>query len=111
MTNQKVEKKWFALRHKFLKEIGKKPDIDAFLFLIGIQEVGQVKNNFKKEEKQDLMHVAVSLFLEKDGLGKYMGYDDQNWPHWELIANPPKRSRKDQEEWLKSHIVRYFEEA
>jgi len=47
------------------ERFGKKPDMEAILFLIGIQEFGQLKEKFTKEQKQDLMHVAVCSYLPK----------------------------------------------
>ena len=36
------------------------PDLQTILFLIGVQELGRIpKTKFTKEEKRDLMHIAV----------------------------------------------------
>ena len=48
-----------------VERFGKKPDLEAILFLIGMQEYGQLKDKFTKEQKQDLMHVAVCLLLSQ----------------------------------------------
>lgn len=111
MEAREIQKKWFDLRTRFLKTLGKKPDLNALLFIIGAQESGMIKDSFSKEEKQDLMHVAVSTFLEKQGYCKYEGRDDQGWPHWKFIKNLPKREKKEQERWLIHQVVLYFEEV
>ena len=60
-----LQTRWWALETKLVERFGKKPDLETILFLIGIQEFGQLKEKFTKEQKQDLMHVAVcSLFLK-----------------------------------------------
>ena len=41
--------------------------MEAILFLIGIQEVGDFRTKFTKEQKQDLMHVAVCSLLSPSG--------------------------------------------
>ncbi len=43
------------------------PNLDAMLFLIGVQELGRWKEEFTKEEKQDLMHIAICRLLSYDG--------------------------------------------
>ncbi len=102
---------WHKLRKTFLDKLGKKPDINAFLFMIGIEQCGFIKDAYTKEEKQDLVHVAVSEFLCKDGHSSYEGRDESGWPHYKAMSNPPELSIKEQEHWLKTHIVRYFEDC
>ena len=34
-------------------------DLDAIIYLIGVQELGNIHNNFKKDQKLDLMHIAI----------------------------------------------------
>jgi hypothetical protein len=42
------------------KTIGKKlKDLNGVLFIIGMQELGQGAKRFSKEEKQDLLHIAI----------------------------------------------------
>jgi hypothetical protein len=59
----------------------KKPDNGNVLFLIGIQEFGGSQEKFTKEQKQDLMHVAVCSLLMQSGYYEIEGYDVDNWPH------------------------------
>ena len=73
-----------------------------------MQEVGQTRK-FTKEEKQDLMHVAICRLLEKDDIYEFVGQDDDGWPHFEINRQLPKLSREEQEELLKLRIIDYFE--
>jgi hypothetical protein len=109
MEQWEVDFKWLEVRHQVKDQFGKKvmPDLNAMLFLIGVQEVGQVRT-FSKEEKQDLMHVAVCRLLEKDGIYEYVGKDDEGWPHFELNRQFPNMARQEQEELLKIKIIEYF---
>ena len=111
MDKPSLNKQWHSLRMSFLETLGKKPDINAFLFIIGIEQCGIIKDAFSKEEKQDLIHVAVAGFLCKDGYFSYEGKDASGWPHYTTVEVPPKLSVKEQEQWLKGHIVRYFEDC
>ena len=84
------------------------PDMNALLFLIGVQELGRWRQDFTKEEKQDLMHIAVCRLLSYDGNYEFVGRDDDGWPHYKLVAKVPPRSLAAQEELLKQHIITYF---
>lgn len=96
---------------KMLKErFGKEPDIETILFLIGIQELGQVKRKFTKEQKQDLMHIAICTLLSKDGYYQFENYDKDGWPHFREIKKRPPMEPKEQEDFLKEHIIHYFEQ-
>ncbi len=86
----------------------KLPDLQAILFLIGIQEVGQLRNKYTKEEKQDLMHVAVCQLLSQDGYYEFIGQDEDNWPHFKLVRALPRGTVEEQENLLKEKILEYF---
>jgi len=62
-----LQSRWWKLEEKLLARFGKKPDVEAILFLIGIQEFGEIRKKFTKEQKQDLMHVAVCNLLAQSG--------------------------------------------
>jgi hypothetical protein len=74
--------RWLKLRIKLKEQFGIKPDMDGVLFLIGIQEFGSGKQEFTKEQKQDLMHIAVCSLLAQSGYYVLDGYDEENWPHF-----------------------------
>jgi hypothetical protein len=103
------EKKWIELRQKLLKEFGKAPDMNAILLLIGINELGRIQKEFTKEEKQDLMHIAVCKLLSKEGYYEFIGKDDDGWPHYQPLKSPENMMFRDQEELLKDTIIEYFE--
>ena len=87
MENWEFDFKWQRIRHK-IKELFNKeslPDTNAILFLIGIQELGVPKQEYTKEEKQDLMHVAVCTLLEPLGYFEFKGRDEEGWPHYVQI--------------------------
>ncbi len=86
------------------------PTTDAVLFLIGIQELGRWKKGFTKEEKTDLMHLAVCRLLSYDGVYEFVGRDADGWPHWRQTGLVEKMPLDAQENLLKSHAVRYFKD-
>lgn len=104
------ERRWHRLLNKLGEVIGKKPaDVNGVLFLIGVQELGQGKRVFSKEEKQDLMHIAICKVLSLSGFYELEGIDEQGWPHWKLIKKLPHFDLLEQEKVLKMHLIEYFE--
>ncbi|MCB0654419.1 MAG: hypothetical protein KDC85_24275 [Saprospiraceae bacterium] len=101
---------WQHLRRWIKERFNKKgvPDLNSILFLIGIQELGKIQEAFSKEEKQDLMHIAICRLLSSDGHYKYLGKDVDGWPQWELLKPIDQSGVKNQEELLKTKIVEYF---
>lgn len=104
-----LQARWWRLEEKFLEKFGKKPDVEAILFLIGIQEVRNTKKKFTKEQKQDLMHVAVCTLLGQSGYYELQSYDKDGWPHFEQLKELPHYNMMEQENFLKDHILLYFE--
>ena len=62
-----LQVRWLKLRIKLKEKFGIKPDMNGVLLLIGIQELGKGRAEYSKEEKQDLMHIAVCKLLADDG--------------------------------------------
>src|SRR5688572_6596501 len=84
MEDWQVDFEWLRVRH-WVKDRFKKgdlPDLNAVLFLIGMQEVGRTQQKYTKEEKQDLMHVAICHLLSEEGYFEFLGMDEDGWPHW-----------------------------
>ena len=81
-----LEKRWGRLLDGLQETIGKKPnDLNGVLFLIGVQELGQGTRPFTKEQKQDLMHIAICKVLSLAGYYELEGLDKDGWPHWKLV--------------------------
>ena len=105
-----LQTRWWKLEAKLVERFdGKKPDLETILFLIGIQEFGQIKEKFTKEQKQDLMHVAVCSLLSQSGYYEVEGVDKDGWPHFKQLKAMPEMHTIEQENFLKDHILLYFE--
>jgi hypothetical protein len=102
--------RWMNLEHKLVERFGKKPDLEAVLFLIGIQEFGELKPKFTKEQKQDLIHVAVCCLLSQSGYFEYENTDIEGWPHFKQLKAMPPMGLKEQEDFIKDHVLLYFEQ-
>lgn len=105
-----LQRKWAALLSEVSTMIGKRPkDLNSVLFLIGVQELGRGNRTFSKEEKQDLMHIAICKVLSYSGYYILEGTDNEGWPHWKLIKKLPHFDLLEQEKLLKMHVLEYFE--
>lgn len=107
--NDDIQVRWWKLEETLMNKFGKKPDMEAILFLIGIQEFGNIQKKFSKEQKQDLMHIAVCSLLSQSGFYQLEGFDDDGWPHFLQLKELPTFGMIEQENFLKDHILLYFE--
>jgi len=82
--------------------------METILFLIGIQEFGDIRKKFSKEEKQDLMHIAVCSLFAQSGYYELERVDEQGWPHFKQLKALPVLNVVEQENFLKDHILQYF---
>ncbi len=106
-----LQQRWWDLEAKMVERFGKKPDMETILFLIGIQEFGDIKEKFTKEQKQDLMHVAVCSLLSQSGFYELEAVDEDGWPHFKQLKPMPELNMIDQENFLKDHVLLYFEQT
>lgn len=83
--------------------------MEAILFLVGLQETGFFREKITKEQKQDLMHVAVCSLLIPGGYYELDRVDDEGWPHFKQLKPMPDMTAFEQEDFLKDHVLLYFE--
>lgn len=83
-------------------------DLDAIIYLIGVQELGKVKQTFKKDEKIELMHIAICRLLEPYGYYEFEFFDNDGWPHYKVKEELPPLKAGEQSVLMKEAIVNYF---
>lgn len=108
MEDLNLDIEWINLIAKLEDRFGEDLELETILFLIGVQELGKGHQLFSKDQKMDLMHIAICKLLEPYGHYKYKGVDDDGWPHWERLNKLPHLSAQDQTTLMKSAIVQYF---
>ena len=106
---QLLKGKWEQLLHILADRFGEEPDLQALLFLMGVQELGQGPQKYSKDEKQDLMHIATCRLLSQFGYYELKGVDEQGWPDWELSQKLPPLTLREQDLLIKQAIIDYFE--
>src|ERR1700722_14985428 len=86
--------RWYEARNLVKEQFGQRPDVNAMLFIIGMNEVGIVKEKWEKEEKQDRVHVAVCKLLSFDGYYKLNEIGKDGWPQYEAVQDIPPLALK-----------------
>ncbi|MEO7444034.1 MAG: hypothetical protein ABIT96_07285 [Ferruginibacter sp.] len=107
-AEEDLQVRWLKLRIKLKEKFGIKPDMNGVLLLIGIQELGQGPQEFSKEQKQDLMHIAICTILSASGYYTPDGLDEEGWPHFTQVKALPDYIMMEQENFLKDHVLLYF---
>ena len=103
-----LQVRWWTLEAKLVERFDKKPDMETILFLIGVQEFGELRAKFTKEQKQDLMHVAVCSLFAQSGYYELEKVDEDGWPHYKQLKALPVMNMIEQENFMKDHILLYF---
>ncbi len=87
---------------------GEELDLDAIIYLIGVQELGKLHHTFKKDEKINLMHIAICRLLEPYGYYEFDFVDKDGWPHYKIREELPPLKAGEQSVLMKEAIVNYF---
>ena len=87
---------------------GEQLDLDAIIYLIGVQELGKLKRVFAKDEKVNLMHIAICRLLEPYGYYEFDFFDKDGWPHYKVKEELPPLKAGEQTILMKDAIVNYF---
>ena len=107
-----LKEKWDFLVTKLTQQFsdGEDLNLDGIIYLIGVQELGQGKRRFKKDEKMNLMHIAICRLLEPFGYYTFEYFDDDGWPHYQMLTELPNLKSGEQTILMKQAIIGYFEE-
>ncbi len=102
------EQKWRTLLETLESRFGGGMDVQDILYLVGVQELGQGFRPFKKQEKMDLMHVAICTVLVPQGFYTFEGRDEEGWPHFEEKMPLPALEPTEQDRLIRRALVDYF---
>lgn len=104
----KREISWDDVLAFFEKRFQEKLDVDGILYLIGVQELGKGPKNFSKDEKLDVIHIAVCTLMEPYGYYEFIGHDEDGWPHFERKKKLPFLKGADQDRLMQDAITNYM---
>lgn len=111
--DEALKQRWELVVEKLSKQFadGDTLDLDAIIYLIGVQELGQLDRTFKKDQKVDLMHIAICKLLLPYGYYELDFVDSEGWPHYLIKEELPHLKAGEQSILMKEAIVNYFIET
>ena len=109
---QNLKERWDLVVEIISKKFGEgeQLNLDAIIYLIGVQELGVGARTFQKDEKLNLMHIAICRLLEPYGYYEFDFFDEDGWPHYITKAELPTLKPGEQTVLMKEAIVQYFTE-
>lgn len=111
--DEQLKQRWELVVEKLSTQFadGEHLDLDAIIYLIGVQELGQLHTTFKKDHKLDLMHIAICKLLAPYGYYEFDFVDEDGWPHYKVLEQLPHLKAGEQSVLMKEAIVNYFVET
>jgi hypothetical protein len=76
---------------------------------VGIQELGKGYRKYSKDQKLEVLHIAICTLLEPFGYYEFEGYDQEGYPHWKQTENLPALNPGQQLLLMKQALISYFE--
>ena len=85
--DEAFEAEWKTVVARIEQQFGEDIDLQGILFLVGVQELGQGFRKFSKDEKLNVMHIAICTLLSNYGYYEFEGNDDvASWNKSEGVA-------------------------
>lgn len=108
--DEKLKKHWHELVKRLSDQFadGDILELDAIIYLVGVQELGQYHRKYRKDDKLDLMHIAICRLLEPYGYYEFDFFDEEGWPHYTVKEELPPLKAGEQAILMKEAIVGYF---
>ena len=107
--NFELEKAWRETVAIASKHFGEDLDMQSILFILGLQELNKGYIDLTKDQKLEVMHIAICTLLEPYGYYEFKGKDKDGWPHFEKKDELPELNESEQENLMKEAIIDYFE--
>jgi len=108
--DEALKERWEQLIKKLSNQFadGEPIDLDAAIYLVGVQEVGVWQKRLKKDDKVQLIHVGICRLLEPFGYYRYDHLDTDGWPHYTIVEPLPPLKAGEQSILMKEALVMYF---
>jgi hypothetical protein len=103
-----LESEFQNIAKQLSKQFGDDIDIQGLLFIIGVQELGKGRIKLSKNEKLDVIHIAICTLLAPYGYYEYEGLDKDGWPHWKSTEKLPSLKPGQQQQIIKQAMIDYF---
>lgn len=108
MINRLPLENWQRACNYFKKRFDVEEDLQTFVYLIGMQELGKIQDRFTKEEKLDIMNIGLCRLLSEFNYYRLVKTDNDGWPHYERIQFLPDLDASQSENLVKEAITIYL---
>jgi len=110
--DEHLKQRWEVLTTKLSVQFadGDELDLDAIIYLVGLQEKSELHRKYSKDDKVNLMHIAICRLLEPYGYYEFDHIDDKGWPHYKVLEMLPPLKAGEQSVLMKEALVNYFVE-
>ncbi|SVE29061.1 uncharacterized protein METZ01_LOCUS481915 [marine metagenome] len=103
-----LDKKWSQLLEKLENQFDQEMTLKGVLYLIGVQELNLGIKQYEREEKVNVLHVAICKILTPFGFYKFDRIDEDGWPHYIELKAIKNLSESQQELLMKEAIITYL---
>lgn len=109
-TDATLDEQWNDLISELSDKFsdGERMSMDSIIYLIGVQELGKGPQDFSKDDKINLMHIAICRLLEPYEYYEFDYTDADGWPHFNLVKELPSLKPEEQSLLMKEAIIGYF---
>lgn len=104
----KPKSDWDLVLDKVQQDFGMPADLQSVLYLIGVQELGKGYRKFSKDDKLNILHIAICTLLEPYGFYVFAGHDKDGWPHWDVKEELPLLTASEQNNLMIRACIDYF---
>ncbi|MEY2963467.1 MAG: hypothetical protein RL754_728 [Bacteroidota bacterium] len=110
MRSEELKRDWEVLLAKLSEQFPGDGDLDldGVLLLIGMQELQMGYIRLKKDDKLNVLHIAICTVLEPFGYYEFTERDEQGWPHFKTLKPLPNLKAGEQAILMKEAVVQYF---
>ena len=103
-----LDKKWGRLLEKLETQFEQEITLKGVLYLIGVQELNLGIKQYEREEKVNVLHVAICKILTPFGFYKFDRIDEEGWPHWIELKALKNLDENQQGLLMKKGIIKYL---
>ena len=108
MIDFEFNNRWKNFLKQRSLEFGDELDLESILFLIGVQELGFGYRKYSKDDKINIMHIAVCTLLEPFGYYTFKERNAKGWPEFDFVDQLPALNDNEQERLIKQAVMDYF---
>jgi hypothetical protein len=104
-----LKQDWLTFETAMAHRLGKTPDLDDVLILVGIKEAGLPPKQFTEAEKINLIQMAICTILVPADYYELFWVEDSGWPHYKQLERVPEMAIPERDNFLKPFVLLYHQ--